>query len=339
MFFSNRTNIPVIDVRSPKEYGHGHICGAVNLPLFDDDERAEVGTLFKQEGPDAALLKGLDIAGTKMRYFVEESKKIAPAGNIILHCWRGGKRSASMAWLFQTAGMQCAVIEGGYKACRRYMKQQINKPASLVLLGGMTGSGKTEILHHIEKMGEQVVDLEALARHKGSAFGGIGQAEQPTTEQFENNLFEKWNVLDKKRIIWIEDESKAIGQVTIPDELFLIMRQSPVLELIMDKKSRAERIARDYARLDPEELVKAVHRIEKRLGGLNVKKSIQAIYNKDFKTAIHLILPYYDKSYNAGLGYRNSNSRHKVELDKDQPPDNAKKVIKLAGELQLFSQV
>ncbi len=325
-FLDHRQDAPLVDVRSPAEYSHAHIPGAVNIPLFDNEERAIVGTLYKKSGKEAAILKGLEITGPKLTAFVKKARTIAPHKKLFIHCWRGGMRSESMAWLFETSGIQSTIIEGGYKAYRQYIKAAFDQPTVFLILGGMTGSGKTYILRNLKMLGEQVVDLEGLANHKGSAFGGIAQDQQPSTEQFENNLFEEWSNLNLKKPVWLEDESKAIGKVHIPGEIFVKMRKSKVIEIRRSKEQRVKILEDDYAALDPEELKQSVLRISKRLGGLKTKEIIDAIENKSFGNAIGMVLDYYDKTYLKGLGSRDPSTIFPVYLQSDNLMENAKTV-------------
>ncbi len=323
-FLQNQENIPLIDVRSPAEYEHAHIPGAFNIPLFDNEERAIVGTLYKNSGKESAVLKGLEIVGPKMVSFVKEARKLTPAKKLYIHCWRGGMRSESMAWLFETSGINSIIIEGGYKAYRQYIKRAFNRKASFLILGGMTGSGKTSILKKLKLLGEQVIDLEGIAKHKGSAFGGIAQDQQPSTEQFENNLYEGWRKFDLNKPIWLEDESKSIGRVQIPDEIFIRMRQSSVIEIKMSKVQRIEILEKDYTKLDPEELIQSTLRIRKRLGGLKTRESIEAIKQKNFNLAIDIVLDYYDKSYMKGLSSREQQTLFLINIEETDPEVNAK---------------
>ena len=143
--------ISVIDVRSPREFEIGHIPGAYNIPIFTNEERAIVGTTYKKEGKDPAVLKGLEIVGKKLRAFADTARKLSVNNKLLVHCWRGGMRSASMAWLFETVGIETYILEGGYKAFRNFGKTQLSKPNKLIILGGLTGSGKTEILLKIKE--------------------------------------------------------------------------------------------------------------------------------------------------------------------------------------------
>jgi tRNA 2-selenouridine synthase len=200
---------PVLDVRSPGEYGHAHIPWAYNLPLFSDEERKVVGTAYKKEGKARAIKAGLAFFGPKMVAMVEEAEKLigqypvapiqgeakgdgskrdAAPKTVVVHCWRGGMRSAGVAWLLDLYGFDVFTLTGGYKSFRRWCGRQFAKPYPFSILGGYTGSGKTGILGELKACGKAVLDLEALASHKGSVFGHLGEQPQPTQEMFENRL-------------------------------------------------------------------------------------------------------------------------------------------------------
>lgn len=326
-FFETRNNIPLIDVRSPSEFKKGHIPGAINLPLFDNEERAKVGTLYTQTGKLTAILKGLDIVGPKQTEMAKRAIKISKNKKLCIHCWRGGMRSESVAWLLTLVGLECEILEGGYRAYRRYIKSEFSKPWKFLVIGGMTGSGKTELIQNLAKKNEQVIDLEGLANHKGSAFGGIGKGNQPSTEQFENNLYEEFLDLEIGLEIWIEDESKSVGRVNIPDEIFLSMRKSTVIEIRMKKELRVQRLVKEYAGLNTKHLTEAILRIQKRLGGLNTKTSLKAIETGDFKKAIELVLMYYDKAYQKGLAFRETKSILPFQMTSEDFEENAELLL------------
>ena len=189
-FLEKAETIPVLDLRSPGEYEDGHITGAINMPLFDDDERAKVGTKYKQVSKEEAMLLGLDIVGPKMSDMVRKAMSLAVNGEICLYCWRGGMRSGSVAWLLSTAGLKVTRLVKGYKAYRHHIREAFSQDVNLIVIGGMTGSGKTDILLEMLEQGHQVLDLEGYANHKGSAFGMLGQEKQPSSEQFENDTYE-----------------------------------------------------------------------------------------------------------------------------------------------------
>ena len=178
-FLKLSAKYPIIDVRSPAEYDNAHIPGALSLPLFSNDERAAVGTIYKQCGKVKAVSKGLEIAGPKLSSFAKFALSLK-TDHLLIHCWRGGMRSSSMAWLIETLGIKCTLLEGGYKSYRSHIRAELAKPFKIALLGGYTGSGKTELLQHLHNNNQQIIDLEAIAKHKGSAFGAIGQPQQPS---------------------------------------------------------------------------------------------------------------------------------------------------------------
>ena len=306
-FLSERELTPVIDVRSPAEFKKGHIPGAFNIPLFSDEERAVVGTKYVQESRYSSVIAGLDFVGSKLSGFVSEASRIAPNKKILVYCWRGGMRSASMSWLLDLAGFNSKALVGGYKSYRRSIKNYLSKPSKLIILGGMTGSGKTELLLELSRRGQQIIDLEGLANHKGSAFGAIGQKPQPTTEFFENLLFEAFFKLDINKPIWVEDESKAIGSVFIPLEFFAQMISSPVIAIERPPKTRVKRLTDEYTKCNPQHLIDSVNKISKRLGYDNANWAIKKIEEGNFEEAVEVSLKYYDKAYLYGL----SNKKNK----------------------------
>ncbi len=329
-FLKKAENTPLLDVRSPAEFAEGHIHKAENLPLFTNEERAQVGTLYKQKGKQKAVLRGLDIVGPKMSFFAQKAQNYAQNNSLLVHCWRGGMRSESMAWLFERMGISCYLLKGGYKAYRQYLKSQLAQPANIFILGGMTGSGKTEILYALKEAGEQILDLEGLANHKGSAFGSFGQDPQPTNELFENQLGEAWLKLDKSKPIWIEDESKSIGRNWIPEELYTQMRQAPVIKISLPLSCRVERLVEDYTSFYQSDLIEAIEKIRKRLGGQHANAAIKAIETNNYAEAVRLSLNYYDKTYQFGLSKRNSKQIHELDLSDNNAAQNAIKLIEFA---------
>jgi tRNA 2-selenouridine synthase len=322
-------NIPVIDVRSPSEYRKGHIPDAINLPLFSDDERVKVGTLYIKNGKDDAYLLGLEIVGPKLKSFVEEVKQLAVDQQLLVHCWRGGMRSNSMAWLFEQVGIKASVLRGGYKSYRRYVLEWFLIKPDLIVLGGMTGSGKTEILNELQKTGCQVVDLECIAHHKGSAFGGLGQTIQPTQEQFENDLFSTLQLLNYKLPTWIEDESLSIGKVILPKPLYEFMKQANVICIRRDKETRIARLINEYALFSSGELAESIRKIAKRLGGKDTNDALAALLEGDYKTVANIALHYYDKSYQNLLKLKPKEKLIDFTPKSNLPNEIAEEILKL----------
>jgi tRNA 2-selenouridine synthase len=327
-FLDRAGNLPVIDVRSPKEYLQGHIPGAENLSLFNDDERAVVGTIYNNSGRDAAILKGLEFAGPKLADFVKKLLKIAPKKEVLLHCWRGGMRSEQMAWLFDQAGFSVSLLIGGYKSYRHFIRNELTQKAQIIILGGMTGSGKTETLHALREKGEQVLDLEAIANHKGSVFGALGQDIQPTNEQFENNLYAQWSKLDLSRVIWIENESRMIGNITIPDPFFDQMTKAKIFVVEIPREKRLQRVLEQYAQFDKESLKTSMLKIAEKLGGTRTKEAVLAIDHDDLVTAAGIALDYYDKTYYFATEKRSSQIIGRLAVEEIDPEKIAEQIAR-----------
>jgi len=326
---------PVFDVRSPGEFAKAHIPGAINLPLFDDEERAAVGTCYKQQGRDEAVEMGLEFVGPKMAKLVKDAKAVAGASpdTLRLHCWRGGMRSSSVAWLLETAGLKVSLLQGGYKAYRNWVRETVTGPRPIWILGGMTGTGKTLVLQALATLGEQVLDLEGLANHRGSSYGNVCLPPQPSTEHYENLVAEQWDAFDPGRRVWIEAESRLVGRCRVPPELFEQMEQSPVLEI---QRQTAERIAlleQIYGEADRQELVEATQRIGRRLGPQNTKAAVDAIGEGNLAPAIALVLNYYDKAYTYDLE-RRSVPRYSLDVAGLSPLETAQALLKEVGQLE-----
>ena len=339
-FLTMAEEYPVLDVRSPGEFFHAHIPAAFSLPLFTDEERKIVGTAYKQNSRETAIKIGLDFFGVKMRKMIEEAGKImkhpkqanglaqhenaafeqevkAGKGTVLVHCWRGGMRSAGVAWLLDLYGFKVYTLAGGYKAYRRWAREQFEKSYNLTIVGGYTGSGKTLVLHELQKAGQNVIDLEGMGNHKGSAFGAFGQDPQPSQEMFENILANTLYLLTHKGIdqlnitpsndsydlpvIFVEDESQRIGNLNIPTGFWNAMRKSPIGFLEIPFEERLEYLTEEYGKIKKEELVNAVIRIQKRLGGLETKNAIGYLLEDNHKECFRILLAYYDKWYNKGL--------------------------------------
>jgi tRNA 2-selenouridine synthase len=326
-FLKLAEEIPIIDVRSPSEFSKGHIPGSYNIPLFDDKERETVGIRYKKEGRIKAILKGLELTGPSTQSKLEQALKISKEGRLLVHCWRGGMRSEAMAWLFSLGDIQTDVLEGGYKSYRRFVLENLSAQRRMIILGGLTGSGKTYILKYLENSGRQIIDLERIANHKGSAFGSLGQLPQPTSEHFSNLLFSRLREAGNQQPIWLEDESRNIGNVFMPEEFYLSMQENPAVILLMDINARLPRLLEEYSVFTPDELAASVMRISKRLGGDNTKEAVQAIYSGDYAKAIEITLHYYDRAYLFGLKRKQGKNIFYINTDTDNIESNAMKVL------------
>ncbi len=301
-----KENGPLIDVRSPGEFKQGHWPGALNLPLFSDKERALVGTCYKKEGKNNAIVLGLKLTKNKLpelKRSLEEKAEGFNHSKLKIYCWRGGLRSSSMAWLANFLSLKAIVLSGGYKTYRRWSLSQFSYNWPLHILGGKTGSGKTELLLSLEEQGISIIDLEGIAKHRGSSFGGLGFQEQPSTEQFENLIAERLNSFknNDSKEIWLEDESINLGKCRIPKSLFIQMKNAPLLEIVKGKTERVETLVKEYGKHSIKELEEATHRISKRLGPQRTKKALESIRAKRFDEACKEMLDYYDKCYEFSL--------------------------------------
>jgi tRNA 2-selenouridine synthase len=288
---------PILDVRSPAEFEHGHIPGAINFPLFSDQERVEIGICFKEKGKEEAIQLGFDLVGPRLGEIVRQALTIAPEKEVRVHCWRGGLRSQSVSWLLKTLGMEVVVLEGGYKSYRRWVREIVGFPRRINILGGLTGTGKTRILESLKASGNQVIDLESLANHRGSSFGGLGMPTQPSTQQFENLIAEELFLMDVSKPVWIEAESLRVGSCTIPEELFRLMKSAPSFEITRPIEVRLDILNEMYGQISQADLIVATKRIAQRLGGLRTKAAIELINKNEIREACRLILDYYDRSY------------------------------------------
>ncbi|RMG73710.1 MAG: tRNA 2-selenouridine(34) synthase MnmH [Bacteroidetes bacterium] len=325
--------LPILDVRSPGEYHKGHIPHAHSLPLFSNEERKTIGIIYKKRGREAAVDHGLGIVGPRLTDYVTQARQIAPQKRILTHCWRGGMRSESLAMLWNAAGLEVGVLKGGYKSYRNWVLEQLRHTGPLIILGGKTGSGKTHVLYALARQGEQIIDLEGLAHHKGSAFGAIGEAPQPTVEQFENDLHQQLTSLQIGRRIWVEDESHYIGKVYVPQPFWERMKAAPVLALDVSLEARVQTLVQDYTAggYDDADFAKALDRIKKRLGGEAHKAALAALAQKDYETAATLALRYYDKTYPYGLSRKNPLRLHHIPVTDNDPDHIADLLIRYAN--------
>lgn len=300
-FLKLRETLPVVDVRSEGEFAEGHIRSAINIPILNNAERVAVGTDYKQKGQAEAIRTGFRLVGPRLLDIIDQAKAVTEKNEMIVHCWRGGMRSGNFCQFVGMAGMKTHQLKGGYKAYRQEALQSFKTPFKFVVLAGSTGSGKTEVLQALAANGEQVIDLEQLASHKGSVFGGLMQKPQPTTEQFQNDLFEKILTLDPGKRVWIEDESVAVGKIFLPLDFWQTMGRSPVVALSVEKDIRIQRLVNEYGAADKNEFLEAMTGITKKLGGQHFKAAKEKLLENDMAAVMDILLTYYDKAYRNGL--------------------------------------
>jgi len=299
---------PLIDVRSPSEYYKGHLPNSINIPLFDNDERSIIGTIYKKEGRKKAVIEGLKIFEKKMEFLldnlfmnIDSYKKNSETNNkelfIRIYCSRGGMRSQSISWLLEKFKLNPVILNGGYKIYRRWVLDSFSKKLNIVVIGGKTGTGKTRLLSLLEKFKYQTIDLEGFACHRGSTFGGLGMKEQPSNEQFENIIAEKLNSFKFSNNIFVEAESANIGKCKIPHEFFNQMKNSRRIEIIRSESNRLDELIDTYSVFKKEELQESVLRIKKRLGPQRTKIALESIHNEKWELVCRSVLDYYDKCY------------------------------------------
>lgn len=308
-FLRLRTSLPVADVRSEKEFEDGHIPMAVNIPILNNQERIAVGTDYKHKGQAEAIKTGFRLVGPRFLEIINHAESVANGGELLVHCWRGGMRSTNFCQILEMARLKTLQLAGGYKAYRERAVASYQQPMQLHIIGGLTGSGKSQILRALEKRGEQIIDLEKLASHKGSVFGGLLMPPQPTTEQFQNELFEKIMRLDLSKRIWVEDESIAIGKIFLPEPFWRKMSTAPVYDVSADKPARVERLVDEYGHADKLRFLEAMQSIAKKLGGQHFKAAKEKLEAGDMASTIEILLTYYDKAYGTGL----KNKQHRVK--------------------------
>ncbi len=323
---------PIIDIRSPKEYIQGHWPGAKNIPLFNNDERDLIGKAYKRQGKEKAIMLGIKLVSPKLRTLKNKLKIVSSNTSnsfLRIYCWRGGMRSASLGWFANLLQLNPILLEGGYKSYRKWALNQFEKEWPLRLLGGKTGTGKTSLLLELREMGISIIDLEGIANHKGSSFGGLGVNLQPTSEQFENilaqKLYETESITPKG--IWLEAESANLGKCRIPNKLFLQMKTAPLIEIKRSKKERVKTLVNEYSSNNKIDLQNATLRIRKRLGPQRTKKALDSINESLWEEACLAILEYYDKCYEFEL--EKKIKKASIDISGMSNKDSAKQLIEL----------
>jgi tRNA 2-selenouridine synthase len=299
----------VVDVRSPAEYALDHIPGALNAPVLDDDERTRVGTLYKQVSPFAARRLGAALVARNIgrhieRLFQDKPKSWRP----LVYCWRGGQRSGAMTHVLRQVGWQAAQLEGGYKSFRREVVVQLDAIAprlNYVVLCGETGSGKSRLLEALAAQGEQVLDLEGLACHRGSVLGGLPQTPQPAQKRFETQLWQALRRFDAARPVYVEAESKKIGALRVPDTLITAIRAAQCVQLHASVAQRVRFLCEDYAFFltDPALLITQLDCLRPLYGNETIGRWHAWIAARDWDALVaELLNMHYDPLYRRSTG-------------------------------------
>jgi tRNA 2-selenouridine synthase len=297
----------LVDTRSPSEFEQGHIPGAVNIPLLDNDERVIVGTLYKQKGPEEAKEKGLEIVSHKLSGMVKSIATLmaqSPSAVLVVYCWRGGMRSKAMLTILELMGIAGTQLIGGYKAYRTYVQERLmNFPLrpQMIVLCGSTGVGKTILLQQLAQRGYPVINLEALANHRGSAFGQIGLGKSVTAQNFDASLLQLMECYNEEPYIFVECESKRIGNVYLPPILYQAMQKGRKILVKAGIETRVIRLIAEYANslrpFDPE-VIDSITSLTKRLGKMKVTKLISDYESGKLDSFTRILLEdYYDLLY------------------------------------------
>lgn len=291
----------LIDLRSPSEYTSETIPGAINIPLFDDEERKIIGTIYKQESIEKAKHLGMEFAARRLPSIYQKVSELHNDYNhLVFFCSRGGFRSSSLVALFKSIGVNAIKLNNGYKGYRNYINEQLPamvQEIQFVVLYGNTGTGKTDILKSLEQEGIDILDLEGCANHRGSILGSVGLGEQNTQKTFESLVHESLTNR-KTNLVFIEGESKRIGKDTIPDYLFDAMNKGMKIKIEADIERRIDNILKDYVHGTDDELISALNYLRKYLGNTNIDFYIESINKHEYKKVIEeLMVKYYDPLY------------------------------------------
>lgn len=334
----------IIDVRSPAEFALDHIPGAINLPVLNNEERIEIGTLYKQVSPFAAKKLGAAYVSRNIANHLESSLIDFPREwRPLIYCWRGGERSGAFTHILNRVGWKAMQLQSGYQGFRRVVIDGLDQAAkdfSFQVIAGMTGSGKTRILQEIGALGQQILDLEGLAIHRGSVLGNEPNIEQPSQKGFETNLWNALNQLDPNKIVFVESESKKVGGLHIPDPLMERIREGQCIELRSGTATRVSWLLREYRHFlaNPESFKQKLGLLTSRYGKVQISKWHEAIDAGDFESLVEeLLVMHYDPSYQSSIvrNFPSYREDHFVELENDSDEAFAKTARDLIAKLSL----
>ncbi len=305
----------IIDVRSPSEFAAERIPEAINIPLLSDAERVQIGTVYKCEGDLIARRQALSIIAPKIPEIIEEILNYKERTRaIVVHCWRGGLRSEAVSSVLSIAGIPSYRLSGGYKAWRNMVLKDLVEGRydfAPIALYGFTGAGKTALLHELSKQQFQVLDLEVIANHRGSTFGGLGLDEQPSQKNFEAELWNQLRMLDRSKPVFIEAESRKLGKLSLPDQILKKIKESPAILVESSLQARATRITHDYLNackskeIAIKEALSMLSRLNEALGKSRVEEIKRFLNDGLIELAVQtLLVEYYDPLYSKSLKNR-----------------------------------
>jgi tRNA 2-selenouridine synthase len=318
----------IIDVRTPAEFALDHIPGSINRPVLSDDERVVVGTIHHQESPFAAKKVGAALIAKRIAAHIEEDFYTRPKNwRPLIYCWRGGKRSNALGYILREIGWHAHVLDGGYKSYRNHVLARLGElPTEFTyrVVTGPTGSGKSRILETLHELGEQVLDLEQLANHKGSVLGNMPDSNQPGQKYFESYVLDQLEKFDKARVVFIEAESKKIGKIQVPDTLLDKFRQSECVRIEASTDARVEFLIRDYDYLinNPNQLIEKLSFLKELHGHEVLDRWTHWINNHAWQDLIRdLLVRHYDRLYERSQGKNFSQymDSPKIEVDDLSP--------------------
>lgn len=301
-----------IDLRAPVEFQDAHIPGAVNIPLFSDQERSEVGIIYRYQGPGSAKSKGLEVVAPRLASLVSEIKRRAEGNNLVLYCWRGGERSDAVSRVLDIMDVDGYRLTGGYKAYRTHILKHLQEMPSgrVVVIHGLTGTGKTKIINKMAEDGWPTVDLEGLANHRGSVFGGLGLGEQPKQKFFDSLLYEAMKRFDGDKYLIVESESKKIGRLFLPDNLYAMMKEGIHVLIYDNIANRVNRLYHEYVEnqnISAKDFLDCVQGLQRFLGKRKTHDITELINGNRLMDAIRILLTdYYDPLY----GYPSCSDLH-----------------------------
>ncbi|WP_251553747.1 tRNA 2-selenouridine(34) synthase MnmH [Neobacillus muris] len=327
-------NPVIIDIRSPIEYKDGAIPGAINVPLFSDAERQEIGTIYKQKGQNAAKWRAMEIVSPKIPEMLDTIKSYQDKGELVIHCWRGGMRSKSVVTFLEFAGIYAWKLIGGYKAYRHYILEEIEGkiPNKAVVLHGMTGVGKTEILKILKRKGYPILDLEEMAGHRGSIFGTIGLGEGHNQKIFDSLLFKGLQEIADADYFLVEAESKRIGKAVQPEKLMDVKFKGVNIYIHTPLEQRVKLLVEEYVlpyQHEPwyhEKISLSMERVAKRVKNMEIRGRMeQLVKDHNYQELIPILLEhYYDPRYDYA---RQDYQGEFFDVFAEDPEDAAVKIV------------